>query len=576
MRMFTPKYLALSLVAALGLCFTFLVPPFQKPDENRHFYQSSALARGVTTCQVSSSGEVYLPLDSGVYDFPKSLKYDEIAHTPLRKFFLSDLSWERYSPSAVTSAKDWCSWSFVGYIVPSLGIMLGKLTHLYLVEFYLARLVSFIFFFICLLASLKLATPRDSRWILFYALLPMTIHQASSISYDSLQLALLPLIFAWVGRFLDQTAESKEGSSPIWFILTLGLFVLAKPLSLVYLLLVFLIPNISWRQTILIFSCLLVLTLPYLKPLHYLGLEGGVDPQLQIEVITRDPLYYTQVFLETISTDSLEILKGIVGNFGWLDYQLPIYLYFFYLIGFGYLLSSRGVKTNQLRTGTLLVLLLVVAGYYLSTYAALYISWTSVGHTTIKGVQGRYFLVLIPFVGLVIQELIAKIKSSTQATSFALSLGCLLILGIVVEKIYLRYWDYSDYGVNDLGEPSITHSPVTLNSHNYSLKLEGSAKGVGFYFHLASNPPVTTTYRYTLKSSDCQETKQVGYFSLPTPDRSLKQVVNTHPFSLPQTGVCLALEQISPNTDPVVVIPEGDAIPIHPLYLIPSLTQSSL
>ncbi len=577
MRYFQPRFLLLGLMIILGLCFTFLVPPFQKPDENRHYYQAVALSRGVLSCRLNSSGKPYLPIPASFYTFPKQLKYDEIAHTPDFKFFPSQLGLYRYGQSEVVEASDWCSWSFVGYAFPSLGILIGSLTHSHLIEFYLARILPFMVFVICILLSLKKTIPKYHGWIFFYALLPMTLHQATSISYDSLQLALIPLLFAYVTRFLDSPHQSLDRRTYAIFMLILLVFVISKPLSVIFLLLIFTIPKINWRSAILLLVCSFLITLPYLRPLHYADLGGGVNPSQQLGVVVRDPLYFAEVLTRTISQDSLEIIKGIVGNFGWLDYELPIIVYLLYVTLFGYLIGRSSSSVKNISLMHLIILSSVIIGYYLSTYGALYLSWTNVGEIVIKGVQGRYFLVIVPFLGLVISELIGKIRSSHKAKVLVIIAGGIGLLAIVTASIYWRYWDYSKYGITLPALPSSALPPAILGNSTYPLKIEGSAKGVGFYFHLVNNPSSDMVYRYQIKSSDCQTTTQVGYFSVPSPDRNLTFVVSTKPFALGHDGACLAIESISGDSIlDLSIYPGVDGTLIHPLYLVPSLIKSSL
>lgn len=560
------KRLLLLLVFLLGLVFVFLVPPFQKPDENRHYYQAVALAHGQFSCQQSKEDGVYLTLREDAYNFPAALKTDEIAHTPTYKFFSAQLQWFKTTRQVrLIKETSWCSWSFVGYLPAAVGIFLGQFSQSLLIEFYLARLMSFLCFFLAVVYALKRTPQPYQKWLWFFTLIPMTLHQASAISYDATQLTMIPLMYMYVTHFLEESTRIPRKRTIILFLLTLLVFVLAKPTSLSFFLLIFLIPKQKKIFQMMLFCLAIGLTLPFLRPLHYPDLGSGVNPTLQLAVVLHEPVYALRVFLHTIGIDTGDIITGLIGNFGWLDYQLQVGIYYLYLIAFGYLLARREKAVKPVPRSTLLLLISCVALTYILTYLALYLSWSNVGANIITGVQGRYFLILIPWVGCIATLLHKYVR-------LIAILGAIVLVMAVTHAIYLRYWDYSHYGANDL-EKAEGNKAMALTPTQYQVKIPTeNGKGVGFYFHLNAEPIKNSVYHYAIKSRDCGRTERIGYFLVPNPDHQLDYTVTTDPFPVQGGGFCVELTQLVQDEEHVVsVVPYEGGVLIQARYLIPSL-----
>lgn len=568
------RRLLFGLTIVLGLVFTFLVPPFQKPDENRHYYQAQALSHLTVTCQRDPKLGVYLPVPESAYNFPLILKTSEIAQTPDVKFFRSQFGWYPFPKQENTiKATDWCSWSFVGYVPAAIGLTLGRLSGSLMIQFYLARLVSLLVFLTALSYGLKLTPPIYQKWLWFFALLPMTLHQVSAISYDAVLLSMVPIIYGFVTRWLAPPRQRITRSMSIIFYLSLLVIVLTKPVMVTFLLFYFLLPHKPTKLLVWPVAFALILIVPFLHPLHYRDLTAGIDPVLQQQLVLHDPLYFASILMQSLATDLPHHLEGIVGRLGWLDYRLNPMLYYLAVAVFGYLLSSPRGQSTQVNKHTFWTIFFVVITTTVATYGALYLTWSRVGESLIVGVQGRYLLPLVPFVGLWLSLLITYTQYSRKVRLILISLLGFWLLSQVTLAIYSRYFDYSHYGTNDLELSSLPPHSTTLDSTTFTLPLPANqAKVVGFYFY----PSLTTpgnTYHYALASADCRKVYRTGYLDLyGEPEGVARQIRLNHPVIISEGKFCLRLRPL--DADPshqvkIIAFPNGDLI--RPLYLIPSL-----
>lgn len=554
----------IKLIFFLGLIFAFFIPPFQKPDENRHYYQSYAFSQGNFTCKTDNNGQVYLPVPASVYTLPNKLKVNEIAHTPAIKFFRSQFNWFLLpKDDPIIQVTDWCSWSFFGYLPSAFGLMLGNLSGSLLVSFYLARFLNFIVFFVALGYGLRLTPKQDRCWLYLYSLLPMTLHQATAISYDAVHLSMVPLVFGYLTQYIHATRFTSPVRVPYGFILSLLIFVIAKPAFIPFLLLLFLIPRQKVSHLIISFILCVIIVLPFLRPQYYRDTHPGVNTQLQLSVIMRDPAYYLNTLSRSIQLDVKNNLEGLIGTLGWLDYGFPYHAYVIVFIIFGYLMAHNSKSIPPLPNRFFVLLSFVLFTTLIAIYSSLYLIWSLVGDSRIVGVQGRYFLPFVPFLGVLLHELISRAQTSKRFALILFTLFSFWLTYQVVSTIYIRYYDYSHYGVNDLAF-SLSFSPISAEPRRLPIPAK-RAKGIGFAYQIAEESKSWTAYRYLVKSTDCTQILRVGYlhFADLVPGTVYREEVR--PFWIENGSYCLTLEPLNSVSPP--------SVEFQPLYLVPSLTN---
>jgi uncharacterized membrane protein len=174
------------------LIFIFLVPPFQKPDEQPHFEKSLIMSKGYFFCEEKSNNTV--PLEKKYTDFIKTPYLDLMTHQKSAKLplqvFMQDLFSKNQENKQVNFNIDHlCSFPIVSYIPQAFSIWIlsffntNRIQTIYLVRLTMAILGYFWFLYLYrkIAESYKLI-------LLFTFALPMTLHQISSFSYDALHI----------------------------------------------------------------------------------------------------------------------------------------------------------------------------------------------------------------------------------------------------------------------------------------------------------------------------------------------------------------------------------------------------
>ena len=260
-----------------------------------------------------------------------------------------------------------------------------------------------------LLGVIGLRSAGFGRWVLFFvASLPMSLYLATSLSYDA---NMLGLCIAYLGIVSGAYSGRIPLSRAQWALLGLGvLLALSKPLMGW----IFFAPWIclwamsaNWRHRArwLIASSLVPAAL---HAIWLLRLTGGGDDYVRPDVASVNgmdaligaPATYLKALMSTaFSGTGSQILKGVVGVFGWLDIYPPGYFYSIAMIGIVCALAlNRTAKPSGLRTSGFAwgVAVLVIVVMCIPFYAF----WTQPESPVLEGLQGRYFVPLFGFVVL--------------------------------------------------------------------------------------------------------------------------------------------------------------------------------
>ena len=172
---------------------------------------------------------------------------------------------------------------------------------------------------------------------------------------------------------------------------------------------------------------------------------GFVEPALQLQVLAARPWLLFTLPFDTWDADPW-VLHGMVGILGLLDILLPAWLYG--LWGWALPLAALGgcMGTRRVRApGTLAAVagLACVVASVLAVYAGQYLSWSRTGWAIIEGIQGRYFIPLLPFVGLALPHVVfaaaGGVRAALQAPAVAAAAaGAAVIPALVVTIYYLH------------------------------------------------------------------------------------------------------------------------------------------
>lgn len=405
----------------IGLLFggllVFLNPPLHSNDEERHFYNVVLFSRFqfVPDVQNNFSG-IYLTEDmtgmvANFYglDYRSGKKVNPETLRDLRKAPMNR-SDKIFIHSFGTMEMP------IPFIPHTIFMTLGSVFEnnaIWLLWF--ARLGGLAAFLFIVFYSIKII-PFFKGFIFIWALTPMVLFQAASVTYDTMNNAVSVFIIAYIMNIIFVKRRMDRNDYIIIFLLAL-VNVFCKPHTILLPLLYFSIPKEKrlygkWMNA----AFLIVFPLMYFLPdltfgkyqsslrLQNLGLWKDFlygAPFLNLKIYLSNPVHFVANFFNNIIVGIREWIFGAVGRFGYSYTKLPEWLIIIHSL---VLILTAFFESNKkflmpLRTKTLFVgigtlsAIIVIMGMYLMG---------PVGADMIFGLQGRYFIPAMPLLFLIL------------------------------------------------------------------------------------------------------------------------------------------------------------------------------
>lgn len=392
-------YLVLAL--GLGLFMAVFNPPIAGvPDEHAHYWKAWSVAEGYWRC----TGEDKIPQTASVLpDQIKPISYEGIKDKKIVVALLKQKMFEKDNQEKVTIGGAVCTGTFFGYIPQALGLKTGNaLGFSALGDFYLARIFALFAAITLMFWAIRIA-PYGKMVFFLVGFIPMTIRQFASMGYDGLQIATAALFFAYV---LKLAHEKKKFLTRKQAILLLILSLIGLNVKIGYFVLSFLIFILpvekfkqKWRYWVFTIGFVLI------NIAMLLGIRGifvelkkpeWTDPQAQMGFVLSAPLHFLNVAADSYynADGFVPHIEGMVFKIG-NGNALP---WWFYVSVFGVfllILRNQDEKVDLSKKQRSIMLLVFLANFFM-IYLALYLGWSKSGAKGVSGVQGRYFVALLP------------------------------------------------------------------------------------------------------------------------------------------------------------------------------------
>lgn len=453
------EYIFLITFMLFGMAFITTTPPGQNPDEAPHVFRIWQFSEGNLLSDINpTTEEVGGMIPDGVMDvfrvagsvpdnsFDTSYKFNNIDYERLRNNEInSEEAFQKFPGSALYSPTAYST------LIPT--VWLGNLLNLpFIYTLYLMRIVSLITLAILLFLSIRIIP--FGKWAIFtVSLLPSTVAQGAAITADGAIIGIGILLLSYTLKIaLSDTKPSLLNS--IFIFIMISFIAMAKTTYAPLALLVLLIPafnkkardrkSISVILLPVIFAA--TLSIAWLKLTSYVGHNGGpnTNDTLQIEYLLSSPFNFVPIMYETFFTTKTFSLTGLFGNFGWKTAPLPdiILILLTASVVLATLINSgRDKSLNKYNIETLrlyrLILLATFSVIIFGISLSLYIYFAPLGNDTITGIQGRYFIPLLP---LILLAFYGNRVRDQRAVKIFIATVLLASLFVAIYTAYSRYY----------------------------------------------------------------------------------------------------------------------------------------
>jgi hypothetical protein len=409
------------------LLSVFLTPPGQVPDEPAHMMRASALMHGV----LLGHSETWVDPATGATQRIAGITGDldecfiEVANvTPVEgravvtESDMTSMQTRRSDPTPYyTDLPNTVRYFPAAYAPAAVALAVAKAAHLRpLLSFWSARLGMALAFFILGGLSLYVAAYGEAL-LLAVLLLPMTLFLAGSINQDGVLIGQTCLACACLTR---GTTRARLAALVLF-----ALVLMAKP-AYAPLLGLFTLPLLGpgfWRRVrdaaialapVVIWVVLITLTVavPFIEPPYHPGPLYDGDPSVlfyatseaaNLHILLAHPALMFTLPWQAMVDQGPTKLREAIGILGPLQINLaPREYHAWYaavgvaLLGAVFSPRPETVPRSRAMTNFAVAALLILGTWWLMMVMC-YVSFTTVGLGYVAGIQGRYALILVPF-----------------------------------------------------------------------------------------------------------------------------------------------------------------------------------
>ena len=431
-------------------CIFFLVtmPTFKNHDEYYHWLKAYEVSQGILMTPQEDGVQGSMMPEGVSKVFPTDwIKLDYQMMKELLDIKLNEENKGILNPETAAV------YSFVQYIPQATGIALARLVtdNVYLIT-YGGRIINMIFALLVLYFAIKLM-PFGKKMLLIPAMIPIAIEGFTSLSPDAMTISVAFFYIAYILHLAFGTKKQLEIKEKAILLVSSVVIALCKIVYIPLVGLILIIPkekfkNEGNKNKILNFCVIagiaVMINLIWLAiSSRYLSTFREGDSKIQVLLALQNPLLYIQNVLYTFNLNGSKYLLSLFGaELGWgeLIKLYSIVPYAFLGIYLFTAITDNELKDKFKRYQIIWISLVVLAIVGL-IFTSLYVQWTTVGQTSIAGIQGRYFLPILPLIMLLLGSVV-KVKSlynEENVTKFVgisiLVLQILTISQILVEHL---------------------------------------------------------------------------------------------------------------------------------------------
>jgi uncharacterized membrane protein len=375
------------MLVIFAVFWSVVFPVGMAPDEAAHFYRAYEVASGNMTSVhdvIEGQNGDYLPQGLDQYTSSRA----EIDPDHYQAYGFSNIA--LYSP--------------VCYIPQAVGIRIARcFTRNVQKLFYAARIGSMTISLMLCVAALILI-PFGKRMLFLLMLFPMSMQEIISAAADGVTIGLCFFLTAYILYLL---AGKKEIARKDCLILTASFLILSQ-YKIIYILMILLLFTLSGKMIgtrkkriylhVILPAAAILCNLVWLSisSSYLIEFNPGVNTAGQLNYVLHHPFHFIGILENTLTNNAANTFNQMIGaNLGWLNVNVAqiVTLVFTILLFYEWFHPQKGLKLSG-RTNFILILIFALT--FLAVYASLYLQWTPVGEDTIIGVQGRYFLPVLP------------------------------------------------------------------------------------------------------------------------------------------------------------------------------------
>ena len=452
----TTVFIVLSLVFG-GLIISG-TPPLRGPDEISHFVRIYSYARGEILPSTEVDGRKGILVEPGLYSELQFFRTagevfareGGLSYPPLVAGYRNPIGSTADEPDQARIFAPFAGtegYNPVAYIPYIAAAAIGRLFKLdfsdmllFMRWFGLATFTAIAAYAIAVIPTLKWA-------FVLIALLPVSLYNRSVLSADGAALSTALVITALCLRAAAGSTVGRVWERSLW----MTLCALSKQPQIVFLLLELMVYRVKElpRQWLRISS--VVLPSVILSPMWVVLVSAEVgawrlqeeghhppehfDPLWKLFYMWEHPYHFPLAAWRAVSGWGDRLWRELIGIVGWQDILLPTWTYLV-LTALLFLVPLQKLQVSGATRARVAVISgLVVLSYVILVYLIFYLTYTPLDVDHVRGVQGRYFVIVLPVAAIFVATVINRELPSTLPSAIAIT-GSVIAGVATVESLF--------------------------------------------------------------------------------------------------------------------------------------------
>lgn len=421
-------------IPVICLFYIICMPTFKNHDEIYHWYRAYEVSTGKLMEEVDGDtlGTI---LPQSISDVTTD-DWQSITYAKVMDSLNAELDKEN---TALLYSETSAVYSFVQYIPQAIGIFITRIfTDKVLLLAYGGRIINMVFSIILIYFAIK-KIPFGKKILLLLSFIPIAIEGFSSLSPDAMTISMAFFYIAYILSLAFSKENHIIDGKKIAILTVLSIIMaMCKIVYLPLILLLFIIPKEKFKNEKKIKNIFIIGAIAVVLNLIWLMVAGIYlshfregDSSIQVISILTNPIKYLQNCLYTVNLNGQDYIYSMFGGeLGWgelvqLNSTVP-YILCFILIWITITDQTIKDKFKLYQKVWITIAAIAVVGLI---FTSLYVQWTTIGSDSVLGIQGRYFIPILPLVALLIgSQLKVKTDYSDENTCKTIA-----IIGVVLQ-----------------------------------------------------------------------------------------------------------------------------------------------
>ena len=404
---------AVAIIGSLALLYMFIMPAHSAPDETAHYGQSYALSNRLMFKEATDEqGFIYMRKEDTKIVLNERIGRNDYHQQVMNFFSLSS------DNEMVVSEHTGVDTFVFAHLPQAVGITIGRLLNLgQLSTVFLGRLCNLLFYLLLLYFALKWM-PFAKHVFIIIGMLPIMLEVVSSYSYDASVLGLSFFFTAYVLHlaYIKEKVTWKDA------VILIAVISYLAPIKVIYALLAFLcflIPKKKFGKTRNYIACIcgMVICVSLFILLaqvdRFSAYVNETNTQLgyvegegyTLSYLITHPKEVVMLVLNTIHIHGgIELLQLLGQQLGWLEIQLNMLIPFSFA---GLLMLSTIKKEGEpiyFRTSDKIISIAIIISVAFLALFTMMLAWTPDTSLFVQGVQGRYYIPVLPLLLLLLRN----------------------------------------------------------------------------------------------------------------------------------------------------------------------------